>query len=88
MMKLCGKNISLIIYDFDGVITDNRALIFGNDDEAVFINRSDGLAIDRIKALNLDQIIISSEKNLIVKSELKNWESRRLIQLKIRSKYY
>ena len=48
-------------------MTDNRALLFGNGDEAVFINRSDGLAIDRIKALNLDQIIISSEKNSIVK---------------------
>ena len=62
-----------IIYDFDGVITDNRALLFGNGDEAVFINRSDGLAINRIKALNLDQIIISSEKNSIVKKKSHNF---------------
>ena len=66
-MNFFGKNISLIIYDFDGVMTDNRALIFENGDEAVFINRSDGLAIQKIKELNVDQIIISSEKKSIVK---------------------
>ena len=73
-MKLFGKNISLIIYDFDGVMTDNRALLFENGSEAVFINRSDGLAIDRIKALDLDQIIISSEKKSIVIKRAKKLE--------------
>jgi len=40
-----NNNIKLIVYDFDGVMTDNRALIFNSGDEAVFINRSDGMAV-------------------------------------------
>ena len=49
-MKLCGKNIKLIAYDFDGVMTDNKAFVFSNGDEAVIINRSDGLAVKKIKS--------------------------------------
>tara|TARA_Y100001970_G_C13866002_1_gene666551 strand:- start:273 stop:752 length:480 start_codon:yes stop_codon:yes gene_type:complete len=65
-MKLCGKNIKLIAYDFDGVMTNNKALLFSNGDEAVFINRSDGLAIASIDSLGIIQVIISTEKNPIV----------------------
>ncbi len=65
-MKLLGKNIKLIVYDFDGVMTDNKVLILPNGDEAVFVNRSDGLAVQKINHLNVIQIIISSEKNPIV----------------------
>ena len=53
-MKLLGIEISLIIYDFDGVMTDNRALLFEDGNEATFINRSDGLAIEKIKEMNLE----------------------------------
>ena len=59
-MKLCGKTIKLIAYDFDGVMTDNKALIFFNGDEAVFINRGDGLAIEKIKSIGILQLIIST----------------------------
>ena len=65
-MKLCGHLVKLIAYDFDGVMTDNKALLFSNGDEAVFINRSDGLAIEKIKSLGIIQVIISTEKNPIV----------------------
>jgi 3-deoxy-D-manno-octulosonate 8-phosphate phosphatase (KDO 8-P phosphatase) len=65
-MKLCGHLVKLIAYDFDGVMTDNKALIFSNGDEAVFINRSDGLAIEKIKSLGIIQVIISTEKTPIV----------------------
>ena len=65
-MKLCGKIFSFLIYDFDGVMTNNKALLFQNGDEAVFINRADGLAIEKIKSLNIEQMIMSSEKNPIV----------------------
>ena len=65
-MKLLGKNIKLIVYDFDGVMTDNKVLILPNGDEAVFVNRSDGLAVQKINHFDVIQIIISSEKNPIV----------------------
>ena len=60
------KNIKLLVYDFDGVMTDNRVLLNENGVESVFVNRSDGLAISKIKKLGLLQIIISTETNPIV----------------------
>ena len=56
------KNIKCIAYDFDGVMTDNRALVDEIGHEAVFINRSDGLAISELKRLGYQQVIISTEK--------------------------
>ena len=59
-------NIELIVYDFDGVMTDNKVLIFEDGTEAVFVNRGDGLAIAKIKEIDIPQVIISSERNPIV----------------------
>ena len=59
------KNIELIVYDFDGVMTDNTALIFEDGTEAVFVNRGDGLAIAKIKEIDIPQVIISTERNSI-----------------------
>ncbi|TFB14028.1 haloacid dehalogenase [Candidatus Marinimicrobia bacterium MT.SAG.4] len=47
-------------------MTDNRALIFEDGTEAVFVNRGDGLAIAKIKEFNIPQVIISTERNSIV----------------------
>jgi YrbI family 3-deoxy-D-manno-octulosonate 8-phosphate phosphatase len=60
------SKIDLIVYDFDGVMTDNRALVFQNGAEAVFVNRSDGLAINIIKEMSIRQVIISTETNPVV----------------------
>ncbi len=60
------KKIKLIVYDFDGVMTDNTAYLFENGMEAVQINRSDGLGIAILKKFDLKQIIISTEKNSVV----------------------
>lgn len=57
---------NLIVYDFDGVMTDNRAYVDENGNEMVQVNRSDGLAISEIKKLGIDQMIISTEKNKVV----------------------
>tara|TARA_B100000579_G_scaffold435300_1_gene458207 strand:- start:436 stop:900 length:465 start_codon:yes stop_codon:yes gene_type:complete len=60
------KNIQLIVYDFDGVMTNNKVYIDNNGNELVQVNRSDGLAVSEIKRLGVNQIIISTEKNLVV----------------------
>lgn len=62
------KNIELMVYDFDGVMTDNRVLITEDGKEAVFVNRADGLAVSAIRKLGIKQIIISTEKNKVVKA--------------------
>lgn len=60
--------LDLIVYDFDGVMTDNRVLTFQDGKEAVFTNRSDGLAVKMIKAMGIKQMIISMETNPVVKA--------------------
>jgi YrbI family 3-deoxy-D-manno-octulosonate 8-phosphate phosphatase len=65
-MKIKFNNIKLIVYDFDGVMTDNKVYVDQNGNETVQVNRADGLGISEIKKLGIEQIIISTEKNSVV----------------------
>ena len=60
------KKIKLFIYDFDGVMTNNKVYIDSTGNEIVQVNRSDGLGVAEIKKLGYEQLIISSEKNSVV----------------------
>lgn len=64
--KFNCSDISLIAYDFDGVMTDNKVILREDGLESVVVNRSDGLAIGIIKGLGIMQLIISKEKNKVV----------------------
>ena len=65
------KKLALIIYDFDGVMTNNKLFVDQNGNEIVQVNRSDGLGVSQIKKLNINQIIISTEKNPVVSARAK-----------------
>jgi len=58
--------INLIVYDFDGVMTDNKVYVNQDGNEMVQVNRADGLGVAEIKKLGIEQIIISTEKNPVV----------------------
>jgi len=58
--------IALIVYDFDGVLTDNRVLVDENGCESVVVNRSDGLAISWLRQAGIKQVIITTETNKVV----------------------
>ena len=60
------KNIKLFVYDFDGVMTNNKVYIDENGKEIVQVNRGDGLAISELNKMKFKQIIISTEKNKVV----------------------
>jgi 3-deoxy-D-manno-octulosonate 8-phosphate phosphatase (KDO 8-P phosphatase) len=62
------RNIDLIVYDFDGVMTDNRVILFQDGNEAVIVNRADGLGVDRLRSLGIPQLILSTETNPVVKA--------------------
>lgn len=55
-----------MVYDFDGVLTDNKVLVFEDGKEAVVCNRSDGLAIRKMRENKIQQIFLSAEKSGIV----------------------
>ena len=65
------NNIKLIVYDFDGVMTDNKVYVDQNGKEMVQVNRADGLGISEIKKIGIEQIIFSTETNLVVTARAK-----------------
>jgi 3-deoxy-D-manno-octulosonate 8-phosphate phosphatase (KDO 8-P phosphatase) len=64
--KIDLNNIKLIVYDFDGVMTDNKVYLDQHGSEMVQVNRADGLGVAELKKLKIKQIIISTEKNPVV----------------------
>ena len=60
------KRIDLIVYDFDGVMTDNRVCVTEDGKESVIVNRGDGYAVSEIKRIGIRQIILSTEENPVV----------------------
>jgi len=65
------KDIQLIVYDFDGVMTDNKVIVFENGKESIVANRSDGLGIEVLKKKGIEQIILSTETNNVVRARAK-----------------
>lgn len=60
------KKLKLIVYDFDGVMTDNRVIVGQDGMESVVVHRGDGYGVSQIKRLPLEQVIISTETNPVV----------------------
>ena len=60
------NSLTLIVYDFDGVMTDNKVYVNQEGQEMVQVNRGDGLGISLIKKLGIKQIILSTETNPVV----------------------
>jgi YrbI family 3-deoxy-D-manno-octulosonate 8-phosphate phosphatase len=64
--KIKLENLDAIIFDFDGVLTDNRVYIDQNGAELVSCSRSDGLAFDVLRVLGKPTYVLSTEKNPVV----------------------
>jgi YrbI family 3-deoxy-D-manno-octulosonate 8-phosphate phosphatase len=69
--KLELSCIDAIVFDFDGVLTNNMVHLDQNGQEWVSCSRSDGLAFDVFRELNIPVYILSTEKNLVVKARAK-----------------
>jgi 3-deoxy-D-manno-octulosonate 8-phosphate phosphatase (KDO 8-P phosphatase) len=64
----------LLVYDFDGVLTDNKAYVDQHGNEMVQVSRADGLGISGIRKLGIEQIILSTETNPVVTARAKKLE--------------
>lgn len=65
------EKIDLIIFDFDGVITDNRVWTDQDGRETVAAYRSDSMHIRTLRSKGIETMIISSEPNPVVKARAK-----------------
>ena len=70
------NRIKAVIFDFDGVFTDNRVIISEDGKESVACNRSDGIGLDFLRELGISILILSSEKNPVVQMRAKNSRNR------------
>lgn len=70
-MRLNSVSLKTIIFDFDGVLTDNRVFCDSDGTEFVACSRADGLAFDVLKKLEYNLMILSTEKNPVVSARAK-----------------
>ena len=55
-----------MVFDFDGVFTDNRVWVNERGEELLAFSRSDGLGLRRLDEAGVDYLIVSTEPNPIV----------------------
>lgn len=60
------RQLRLVVFDFDGVFTDNSVWVFEDGREAVRCTRADGIGLSKLKALGIETAIISTERNPVV----------------------
>jgi YrbI family 3-deoxy-D-manno-octulosonate 8-phosphate phosphatase len=60
------RGIELLVFDFDGVMTDNRVLVFDDGREAVLCSRGDGMGLERLRNAGVRLAVISKEINPVV----------------------
>ncbi len=58
--------VRAVVFDFDGVLTDNRVWVTGSGQEWVACNRSDGLGLSGLRTLGLDLLVLSTETDPVV----------------------
>lgn len=59
-------SIQQVVFDFDGVMSDNRVLVMQDATEGALCNRSDGLGVGMLKAAGIPAMVMSKEKNPVV----------------------
>ncbi len=59
-------SVSMVVLDFDGVLTDNRVWVDGAGNEWVAANRGDGWGIARLKERGVHVVVLSTESHPVV----------------------
>lgn len=58
--------IGLVVFDFDGVMTDNTLIVTETGQEAVRAHRGDGWGIARLREAGMPMMVLSTETNPVV----------------------
>jgi YrbI family 3-deoxy-D-manno-octulosonate 8-phosphate phosphatase len=58
--------LDLLVFDFDGVLTDNKVTTFSDGSEAVVSDRGDGWGIARLRDAGIPMLVLSTEANEVV----------------------
>ena len=61
-----ARQIQMVVFDFDGVFTDNRVLVMQDGTEGVFCSRADGFGLAALRSAGVQSLVISKEVNPVV----------------------
>lgn len=65
---IAAARLDAVLFDFDGVLTDNRVVVFEDGREAVVCSRADGLAFDFLRRIGMPVYLVSTETNRVVEA--------------------
>ena len=68
------KKIDLLVFDFDGVMTDDCVWVDQDGHESVAANRRDGLGIAMLRKAGISMVVLSTETNPIVAARCRKLE--------------
>lgn len=71
VQKEVPQKVELVVFDFDGVFTDNKVFINQDGVESVICDRGDGLGIQMLKEAGIPMLILSTETNPVVLARAK-----------------
>jgi N-acylneuraminate cytidylyltransferase len=60
------QKVELVVFDFDGVMTDNRVWVDADGRELVSANRGDGWGVARLKETGVQIVVLSRETDPVV----------------------
>lgn len=61
-----ASTVELVVFDFDGVFTDNTVWTNQHGEEMVRCWRGDGLGLAKLRALGISLLVLSTETNPVV----------------------
>lgn len=62
------KDVKAVVFDFDGVLTNNKVVVQQDGTESVVCDRSDGLGIELLAQSGLKMLVLSKERNPVVRT--------------------
>ncbi len=69
------SKVSLLVMDFDGVLTDNRVWVNDKGEESIAANRSDSLGLSILKEkTGIESLVISKERNKVVEARCRKMQ--------------
>jgi N-acylneuraminate cytidylyltransferase len=66
--QLLPNPVAAVVFDFDGVFTDNRVLVSETGEEAVWCSRGDGWGVVALRRLGIPALVLSAEVNPVVQA--------------------
>lgn len=60
------ERLDLVVFDFDGVMTDNKVSVDGEGDERVTVHRGDGLGVSQLRDAGYSMLVVSTEEHGVV----------------------